>query len=75
MDIDGMGASLVERFYELGMIRTMADIYELDYSTISKLEGLGTKSADNLRKAIEKAKRNPIHRLLHSLCIHHLGKK
>jgi DNA ligase (NAD+) len=75
MDIDGMGASLVERFYELGMIRTMADIYELDYSAISQLEGLGTKSADNLRKAIEKAKQNPIHRLLHSLCIHHLGKK
>lgn len=75
MDIDGMGASLVERFYELGMIRTMADIYELDFTAISQLEGLGTKSADNLRKAIEKAKQNPIHRLLHSLCIHHLGKK
>lgn len=75
MDIDGMGASLVERFYELGMIHTMADIYELDYTAISQLEGLGTKSADNLRKAIEKAKQNPIHRLLHSLCIHHLGKK
>ncbi|MFN8330639.1 MAG: helix-hairpin-helix domain-containing protein [Saprospiraceae bacterium] len=42
---------------------------------IATLEGLGKKSADKLRKSIEKAKTNPIHRLLHGLCIHHLGKK
>lgn len=75
MDIDGLGASLVERFYQLGMLKTMADFYRLDYVLIATLEGLGKKSADKLRKSIEKAKTNPIHRLLHGLCIHHLGKK
>jgi DNA ligase (NAD+) len=39
------------------------------------LEGFGEKSASNLKMAIEKAKSNPIHRLLHSLSIHHLGQK
>jgi DNA ligase (NAD+) len=42
---------------------------------LAQLEGFGPKSAANLEAAIEKAKKNPIHRLLYSLCIHHLGKK
>lgn len=75
MDIEGFGKQIVERFYDLGWIRTMADVYRLDYDKIAKLEGFGQKSADNLREAIGKAKNNPIYRLLHSLSIHHLGKK
>ncbi len=75
MDIEGLGKSIVERFYELGWLRTIADVYRLDYEKIAQLEGFGKKSAENLRASIEKAKRNPIHRLLHSLSIHHLGKK
>jgi DNA ligase (NAD+) len=75
MDIDGMGKSIIERFYELGWLRTVADVYRLDYDKIAQLEGFGQKSADNLKASIEKAKQNPIHRLLHSLSIHHLGRK
>lgn len=75
MDIDGFGKSYIERFYELGWLRKISDIYRLDYKKIAQLEGFGEKSADNLRKAIEKAKHNPVHRLLHSLSIHHLGQK
>lgn len=75
MDIDGFGESQIERFYRLGWLHSIADIYRLDYEAIAKLEGFGEKSAGNLRKAIEKAKQNPLHRLLHSLSIHHLGIK
>lgn len=75
MDIEGLSKATIERFMQLGWIRTIADFYRLDYDAISKLEGFGKKSADNLEKAIEKAKQNPIQRLLHSLSIHHLGKK
>jgi DNA ligase (NAD+) len=75
MDIDGLGSSLVERFVELGMIQNIADIYQLDYEKIATLDGMGEKSANKLRNAIDKAKQNPIHRVLHSLSIHHLGKK
>lgn len=75
MNIDGMGKSIVERFFEKGWIKDFADVYQLDYSQIATLEGFGQKSADNLEAAIQNAKSNPIHRLLHSLSIHHLGKK
>ncbi len=75
MDIDGFGKSIVERFNELGWVRTIADIYRLDYEKVAALEGFGEKSAQNLERAINKAKQNPIFRLLHSLSIHHLGKK
>lgn len=75
MDIEGFGKSIVERFFELKYIQDISDIYNLDYSKIAVLEGFGVKSVDNLKAAIEKAKKNPIQKLLHSLSIHHLGKK
>ncbi len=75
MDIDGLGKQIIERFYELGLIRNMVDIYRLDYDAIEQLEGFGKKSVENLRDSIERAKQNPVQRLLHSLSIHHLGKK
>ena len=75
MDIDGFGEKYIVRFYELGLIKNMADVYQLDYDKIAALEGFGKKSADKLKAAIDKAKSNPIHRLLHSLSIHHLGQR
>ncbi|HNR07598.1 MAG TPA: NAD-dependent DNA ligase LigA [Saprospiraceae bacterium] len=75
MDIEGFGPSIMEKFVQLGWIKSLADIYRLDFEQIEKLEGFGEKSAGKLKSAIEKAKSNPIQRLLHSLSIHHLGKK
>jgi DNA ligase (NAD+) len=75
MDIEGFGKSNVERFYDLGWINDMSDIYNLDYDKIAELEGFGQKSSQKIKQSVEKAKSNPIHRLLHSLSIHHLGKK
>ncbi len=75
MDIDGFGKSYVEKFYEYGWIKDIADIYDMDFDKIKDLEGFGQKSVDNLKKSIDKARQNPIHKLLHSLSIHHLGKK
>lgn len=75
MDIDGFGKAYIEKFYQLGWLKDSSDIYALDFEKIASLEGFGKKSAENLRKAIEKARHNPIHRLLHSLSIHHLGKR
>ncbi len=75
MDIDGFGKSNVERFYQLGLIKNLPDIYNLDYQKIATLDGFGQKSMENLQAGIEKAKKSPIHRLLYSLSIHHLGQK
>ncbi len=75
MNIDGFGKSYIERFHQLGWLKTIADIYRLDYKKIAGLEGFGERSATNLKKAIDLAKNNTLQRLLYSLTIHHLGKK
>jgi len=75
MDIDGFGKSNVERFFEEGWLQDISDVYNLDYDQIATLEGFGQRSVDKLEISINKAKENPISKLLHSLSIHHLGKK
>ena len=75
MDIDGFGKSIVEKFFVLGWIKDISDVYNLDFDEIQKLEGFGELSAKNLKQAIEKAKGNSITRVLQSLSIHHLGKR
>ena len=75
MDIDGFGKSYVEKFHEMGWLKDISDIYNLDYEEIIILEGFGVKSVEKLAESIDRARRNPIHKLLHSLSIHHLGKK
>jgi DNA ligase (NAD+) len=75
MDIEGLGEKSVERFYQLGWLHSIADIYRLPYDQMAHLDGFEKKSVANLMAAVEKAKKNPIYRLLHALSIHHLGQK
>ena len=75
MDIEGLSKATLERFISMGWLNSFADIYRLDYAKIAQLEGFGKRSAENLAAAIEKAKKNPLHRLLGSLSIHHLGRR
>lgn len=75
MNIDGFGKSYVETFFDLGWIKDISDVYNLNYEAIAELEGFGEKSALKLQKAIDKAKSNPLQKLLVSLSIHHLGTK
>ena len=75
MDIEGLSKATIERFMQMGWLKTLADLYRLDYAAISKMDGFGKRSAEKLEKAIEKAKQNPIHRLLASLTVHHLGRR
>ncbi len=75
MDIDGFGKSNVERFQKEGWLKDISDIYDLDYEAIAHLDGFGQRSADKIKASIKKAKKNPLKKILHSLSIHHLGKK
>jgi len=56
MDIDGFGKSYVERFSKMNYLKNLADIYQLPYAAIARLEGFGTRSADKLEKAIQEMK-------------------
>lgn len=75
MDIDGLGAKLADRFIDLGWIHDASDIYRLDWDEVAALEGLGQKSADNLRTSIERSRQQPLWRLIHGLGIRHVGER
>ena len=73
MDIRGLGAALIEKFYSLGLLTSIPEIYKLNYEAIGKLEGFGSKSIENLRTAIENSKKQPLHRLIYALGIRFVG--
>lgn len=73
MDIRSLGASNIKRFYELKLLRDIPGIYQLDLGRVGELEGFGAKSVDNLRKAIEHSKAQPLHRLIYALGVRHVG--
>jgi len=73
MDIRGLGEAIVHKFYEAGLLKSIADIYRLDYDKILKMEKFGEKSVSNLRAAIEASKSQPLHRLIYGLGIRYVG--
>jgi DNA ligase (NAD+) len=75
MDIDGLGSKLTDRFVDLGWVKDAADVFTLDWEAVSQLEGLGEKSAANLKSAVEVSKGRPLGRLLNALGIRHVGER
>jgi DNA ligase (NAD+) len=73
MDIRGLGSAIIEKFYTLGLLTSIPQIYQLDFDAIGQLEGFGKKSVDNLKTAIENSKKQPLHRLLYALGIRYVG--
>jgi DNA ligase (NAD+) len=73
MDIEGLGEKVATRFFDLGLIKDPADIYQLEAEQISPLEGFGEKSAENLVRAIERSKEQSFPRVLFALGIRHVG--
>jgi DNA ligase (NAD+) len=73
MDIEGLGSKLVEQLVETGLLRTLADIYRLELDSLTQLERMGKKSAQNLLDAIERSKQQPLARFLFGLGIREVG--
>jgi DNA ligase (NAD+) len=75
LNIDGLGAETVGRFFDLGLVKTPADIYDLPQrrAELVVLERLGEKSIDNLIAGIEKSKTVPFERVLFGLGIRYVG--
>ena len=73
MDIDGLGEKLATRLFDLGLIRDVADVYDLEPEQLVPLEGFGEKSAENLIRAIETSKDWPFSLVLYALGIRHVG--
>lgn len=73
MDIRGMGDAIVRKFYELGFLKNIPSVYQLPFEKIKTLEGFGLKSVENLQKAIEASKTQPLFRLIYALGIRFTG--
>ena len=73
MDIKSFGEANVRKFYELGLIKDVPGIYELDFEAVGKLDGFGKKSLDNLQAAVSNSKMQPLHRLIYGLGIRYVG--
>ncbi|HEX6236639.1 MAG TPA: NAD-dependent DNA ligase LigA [Acidimicrobiales bacterium] len=73
MDIDALGEKRVAQLIEEGMVRSVADLYELDWERVERLERMGALSAANLRASIDASRSRPLDRLLVGLNIRHLG--
>tara|TARA_Y100000389_G_scaffold87688_1_gene84209 strand:- start:680 stop:2713 length:2034 start_codon:yes stop_codon:yes gene_type:complete len=74
-NIDGLGKKVIEQFWDLNLIKEPANIFELHYDKISKLEGWGETSINNLKKAIIKSKLITLDKFIFSIGIRHIGQE
>lgn len=72
-DIEGLGDKLVEQLVDKGLIASAADLFSLDRETLSALDRMGEKSAQNIVDAIEKSKSVSFERFLFALGIRYVG--
>ncbi len=77
MNIEGLGERIIEDFYNLGLIKNIADIYHLNdhQEDLIELEGFGQKSINNLLTSIENSKTNSLEKVLFGLGIKGIGEK
>ena len=73
MDIDGIGEETSEVLFATGLVRDIADIYDLTRDKLMGLERFGEKSADRIMDGIEASKSVPFERVLYALSIPFVG--
>jgi DNA ligase (NAD+) len=73
MDIEGIGAETIEQFYEAGLIKNIADLYDLGAEDLLPLERMAQKSVDNILQGLEASKEVPFERVLFALGIRYVG--
>ena len=73
MDIDQLGESLVDQLVERGLVRDVADLYDLTAEKLAELERMGKKSAENVVAGILASKERTLGRLLTGVGIEHVG--
>jgi DNA ligase (NAD+) len=75
MDIEGLGDVLIEKLVDLGIVKNVADLYDLKLEQVAELERMAEKSATNLINQIEASKTRGLQRLLYGIDIRHVGER
>ena len=73
MDIEGVGEQFVRRLWDLGLLRSMPDLYRLTLEQLLELDGFQERSATNVLSSIETSKAQPFSRVLFGLNIPDVG--
>ncbi|HET8873333.1 MAG TPA: NAD-dependent DNA ligase LigA, partial [Gaiellaceae bacterium] len=72
-DIDGVGEQLVRRLWDIGLLRSLPDLYRLTKEQLIELDGFQERSASNVVNAIQASKSIPFRRVLFGLNIPDVG--
>ena len=75
MDIDGMGEALVDQLVDKGMVKSIADLYELKLDELAELERMGKKSAERILRGLEASRQKPLARVICGLGIPYVGER
>ncbi len=73
MDIDGLGVKLIGQLVDTGLVRDVADLYDIKQEALTALERMAEKSAQNIIDAIGKSKEKPLSKFLYALGIRNVG--
>lgn len=74
MDIRGLGGKVAAQLVESGLVKDLADLYELKEEELMKLDRMGVKSASKLVVSIKNSRTRPVYALIAGLGIRHVGK-
>jgi DNA ligase (NAD+) len=75
MDIEGLGEVLIEVLVDKGLVKNVADLYDLKLETLASFERMGEKSATKVIEQLENSKTRGLQRLLYGLDIRHVGER
>ncbi|MEQ8623456.1 MAG: NAD-dependent DNA ligase LigA [Vicingaceae bacterium] len=73
MDIDGLGEETIEQLYNEGLIKNIADLYQIRKEELLQLDRMAEKSASNLIAGLEQSKQIPFQRVLFAIGIRYVG--
>lgn len=74
MDIDSLGEKTIDALYELGLVKSPADLYDLTRADVMKLEGFKDTSTKNLLDGIAKSREAAFPAVLFAIGIRYVGK-
>ena len=74
VDIDSLGEQTIKQLYDLGLVKSPADLYDLKKEDLLKLDKVKEKSAQNMLVGIEQSKAQPFEAVLFGIGIRYVGK-
>ncbi|MGC1372592.1 MAG: NAD-dependent DNA ligase LigA [Candidatus Sulfotelmatobacter sp.] len=75
MNIDGMGEALVNQLIDRGLVKNVADLYDLAKEKLLGLERFAEKSAQNILDEIDRSKKLPLERVIYGLGVRFVGER